>query len=589
MGVFGRLKEGVTVSQADAAIKTIATRLEEQYPDVNDSRSATVTRFTPLFNPAQEDQLRMVGLLMMIVVGMVLLIACVNVANLLLARASVREKEIGVRLALGAGRRRLIRQLLTESTLLALVGGALGLLFAFWGRDLLWQVRPPFIPDDAIDLTIDRTVLLYTIGLSLLTGVVFGLFPSLQSTKTNLTDTLHGGGRSGGYGRRHQRMRAGLVVAEISLAVVTLICAGLFIRSMQAAQQINPGFDTERIASMFLNPAGIGYSEEQTEQIYRDVIEKAAAIGGVASAAVSSNPPLGGGLMRSVIPEGEESSDNRGILTMNTTISPGYFKTMGIPMLRGRDFTEFDTSDVPAVAIINRATQQRFWPDEDPIGKRFTFITEEFKIEVVGIVQDTLVALGQPAQPTVYLPYKQRFAGAINLIIRSHGDPAAQLGAVQDAIRALDSDLAATNVRTIGQTLGQALWAPRFGAALLGVFGFLALGLAMVGIFGVMSYSVSQRTREIGVRIALGAQGKSILRLVVRQGMLLVAVGLVIGLALAFAASRALTSMLYEISAADPVAFIGISGLLCLAAMLACYLPARRATKIDPIVALRQE
>jgi len=465
----------------------------------------------------------------------------------------------------------------------------MGLVFAFWGRDLLWQVRPPFIQEDAIDLSLDRSVLFFTIGLSLLTGFVFGLFPSLQSTRTNLTDTLHAGGRSGGYGRRHQRIRSALVVAEISLAVVTLICAGLFVRSMQAAQEINPGFETERLASMFLNPAGVGYSEAQTEQIYRDVIEKAAAIGGVASAAVSSDPPLGGGLMRSVIPEGEESAENRGILTLNTTISPGYFQTMGIPLLRGRDFTEFDTGDAPAAAIINMATQKRFWPDEDPIGKRFNFITEEFKIEVVGVVQDTLLALGQPAQATVYLPYKQRFAGAINLIIRTRGDPTAQLGEVQDAIRAIDSDLPATNVRTIGQTLDQALWAPRFGAALLGVFGFLALILAMVGIFGVMSYSVSQRTREIGVRIALGAQGRSILSLVVGQGMILSGVGLAIGLLLALAASRALTSLLYEISPIDPVTFVGISGLLGLAALLACYLPARRATKVDPIIALRQE
>jgi putative ABC transport system permease protein len=258
-------------------------------------------------------------------------------------------------------------------------------------------------------------------------------------------------------------------------------------------------------------------------------------------------------------------------------------------MLRGRDFNDFDTAEAPAVAIINRATKNRFWPDEDPIGRRFHFITEEFKIEVVGVVQDTLLVLGQPAQPIVYLPYKQRFAGAVNVIIRSQGDPGVSLGQVQEAIRAIDSELPATNVRTIDQTLDQALWAPRFGAALLGVFGLLALALAMVGIFGVMSYSVSQRTREIGVRIALGAQGKSILRLVVRQGMILVALGLVIGLLLALAASSVLTSMLYEISAVDPVTFFGISGLLCLAAMLACYLPARRATKVDPIVALRQE
>ncbi len=589
MSVFGRLKPGTNVRQADAALKTIAAGLESAYPEANDSRSTTVTRFTPFFNPALENQLVLVFSLLMAVVAVVLLIACINVANLLMARASRREREIGLRLALGAGRARLIRQLLTESTLLALAGGALGLLLAAWGRQILWQIRPPGIPEDAVSLRMDPTVLGFTITVSLLTGVLFGLYPALQSSRLNLTETLSEGGRTGAPGRRLHLMRKILVGAEIGLAVPALIVAGLFIRSMQTAQEVDPGFETTRLAVMLVNPTGAGYSQEQTEQFYRQLIERVLAIGGVEAAAVASNAPLGGGIWRSVIPEGSTEAKDRGILTLNDSITPGYFKTMNIPLLRGRDFNDFDTADKPAVAVINESTQRRFWPNDNPVGKRFNFITESFMIEVVGVVKDTLTQLGQPPQPIVYLPAGQRFPGAAALLVRTRQDPAALLTDVQNAIRSLDRNVPVNNVRTMRQALSDALQGPRMGAALLGIFGGMALVLAAVGIYGVMSFSVSQRTREMGIRIALGARPGDVRNLVLRQGMLLIGIGLAIGIFLAWAASLAVRSLLFGISNLDPVAYLTNSLLLVAVAFAACAIPARRATRVDPIIALRYE
>ncbi len=587
MNVFGRLRQGVTVEQADAAISTIAGRLESEYPEVNTNRGATVTEFTPFFNPQQEEQLELMALFFMGIVGMVLLIACVNVANLLLARAATRGKEIGLRIALGAGRIRLVRQLLTESTLLAIMGGALGLLFAFWGRDLIWSFRPPGFGDDAISLDLDGSVLLFTAAIALATGLIFGLVPALQTTKPNLTQTLHEGGRGGGAGRRQHLLRSGLVVVEIALSLVALIGAGLFIRSMQAAQEIDTGFEMERLASLGLNPGGIGYGMGQADNFFDEVLERVSGVGGVEATALATNPPLGGGLMRTLIPEGWD--DSEGILTSNIAITPGYFETMDFQLLRGRDFTEFDTADTPAVAIINEATQRRFWPDEDPIGRRYHFITEEFQIEVIGVVSDTVFQIGQDPQPVAFVPFQQRFQLNSVLIVRTEGDPEAALGNIQDIIRAVDRNMPINNVNTIGQTLDNILQAPRMGAALLGIFGILALVLAMVGIYGVTSYAVSQRTREIGIRMALGAREGTVLGLVLKQGMILVAIGIAVGLVASLFAMRVAESMLFGISTSDPVTFGGVSLLLLAVALLANLLPARRVMRVDPVNALRSE
>jgi predicted permease len=554
---------------------------------VNTNRSASVTEFTALFNPQQEQQFQLIGLFFLGIVGMVLLIACVNVANLLLARAATREKEIGIRIALGAGRTRLVRQLLTESILLATMGGILGLLFAFWGRDLLWSFRPPDFPDDAITLSLDSTVLLFTVAIALATGLIFGLVPALQSTKPNLTTTLHEGGRGGGAGRRQQLFRSGLVVVEIALALVALIGAGLFIRSMQAAQEIDTGFEMERLASMGLNPGGIGYEPGQAENFFDEVLERVRGVGGVEAAALATNPPLGGGLLRTLIPEGWD--DSEGILTSNISVSPGYFDTMDFPVLRGRDFNEFDTAETPAVAIINEAAQRRFWPDEDPIGRRYHFITEEFQIEVIGVVADTVFQIGQDPQPVAFVPLQQRFQLNSTLIVRTEGDAEAALGNIQDVIRAIDRNMPINGVNTIRQVLDNILWAPRMAAALLGIFGLLALALAMVGIYGVTSYSVSQRTREIGIRLALGAREGTVLSLVLKQGMVVVAIGIAFGLVVAFFAMRVAETMLFGISTSDPITFAAVSLLLLSVALFANFVPARRVMRIDPVNALRSE
>jgi predicted permease len=587
MNVFGRLRPGVTVEQADAAIRTIAARLESEYPEVNTNRGASVTEFTPLFNPQQEQQVELIAIFFLGIVGAVLLIACVNVANLLLARAATREKEIGLRIALGAGRTRLIRQLLTESTVLAVVGGVLGLLFAIWGRDLLWSFRPPGFFGDSIDLSLDGTVLLFTAGIALATGLVFGLVPALQTTKPSLTQTLHEGGRGGGGGRRQHFLRNSLVVVEVALSLCALIGAGLFVRSMQAAQEIDTGFEMERLASMGLNPGGIGYEPAQADNFFDEVLERVRGVGGVEAAALATNPPLGGGLLRTLIPEGWD--DSEGVLTSNIAVSPGYFETMEIPLLRGRDFTEFDTMDTPQVAIINEAAQRFFWPDEDPIGRRYHFITEEFQIEVIGVVRDTVFQIGQDPQPVAFVPFQQRFQLNSILIVRTEGDPEAALGNIQDVIRAIEPNMPINGVNTIRQALDNILQAPRMAAALLGIFGLLALGLAMVGIYGVTAYSVSQRTREIGIRMALGAREGTILSLVLRQGMVLVVIGIGVGAVAALFAMRLAESMLFGISTSDPITFAGVSLLLLTVALVANLVPARRVMRIDPVNALKSE
>jgi predicted permease len=527
------------------------------------------------------------------IVGLILLIACANVANLLMARAATREKEISVRLAMGAGRYRLVRQLLTESILLALLGAGLGLLVAFWARDLIANLLPGIGGGFQfnVDLALDGKVLGFTFAISLVTGVLFGLFPSLQASNPQLARTLHEGGRGGGQGRRQQLVRSSLVVAEISLALVALICAGLFIRSIQAAQQVDPGYETFRLATIGVNPAGVGYDQGRAEQFYVELVEAAEAKGNVESAALAANGPLGFGLLRTFIPEGVP--DDEGIYTAVSEISPRYFETMGIPLVQGRDFTQFDNADSRPVAIINEATKELFWPNEDAIGKRFHFITEEFDIEVVGVVANVITTPGQPPQAVAYVPYPQRFQGFMTLHIRTPGDPQNALAEVQNLIREIDRDMPTANAATIEQSLANALQGPRAIAGMLGTLGGVGLALALVGTYGLMSYSVNQRKREIGIRIALGAQGNNVMVMVIRQGLMLVGIGVGIGVALSFGIMRLLaaqlSNFLFGISATDTFTFITVPLLLLLVGLAASYIPARRVLRVDPVSALRNE
>jgi putative ABC transport system permease protein len=592
ISIVGRLKPGVSVDHARSAMKTIASALEKEYPRDNPGRTCELY---PLNQSAlginQRRQFSLAGGVMMAVVGLVLLIACVNLANLLLAQAAKREKELTLRAALGAGRSRLVRQLLTESTMLSLLGGGAGLLIAFWGRNLLWSFRPPFLADGSIDLSFDSRVLYFTIAISLLTGLAFGIIPALKASNTDLNEVLKAGGRGGTMGWAHNRMRSLLVVSEIALALVALIGAGLFLRSMRKAQEINPGFESQKLFQYNFDLGALRYDQAYGQQFFRDALERVKTVPGVAAATISGNGVIGGGISGTIFREGEQTDpNNRGTLVGFDDVMPGYFSALRIPTLSGRDFTDFDGENTKRVVVINKAMADLVWPGQDALGKRFTIVVDPNQYEVVGIVGTTIVAaVGEDPQPVAYFPERQQYSPFASLIVRTTGNPEALMGAVRAQVNQLDHNLALTNGQTIGQLLAQGLWAARMGAALLGLFGLLALVLASVGIYGVLSYSVTQRTSEIGIRMALGAQSQQVLKLVLRQGMLLAAVGVLVGVAIALPVTRFAATLLYGVSPSDPFTYIVIAVLLLAVAFVACYVPARRATRIDPLVALRFE
>jgi predicted permease len=588
----GRLKPGLSRGQAEAELRTIASRLERDYPKENGGRSIAVSALADgAVGINQHDQFVVAGALMMGVVGLILLIACVNLANLLLARGVRREREICIRAAVGADRVRLIRQLLTESMASSLIGGLAGLLLAFAGVRLLWAYRPPFIERNDLDLSLNSHVLLFTFGLALLTGILLGLAPAIKGSRTDLATTLNAGGRSGTVSWRRGWLRSILVISEVALALIALVGAGLFIRSMQNAQKIDVGFESKHLFVMAFDLGSLHYDEAHGQQFYRDAIQRVTALPMVQSAAVASNLPLGGGLGRTVFPEGkDEVSGYRGTLTQLNDISPGYFDTLRIPLKRGRVFTDLDKKDTTPVAVINEAMASHFWLDQDPIGKRFHFFGETKLLEVVGVVGNTVInQIGEDPQPLVYLPLTQDYAPAATLQVLTPGEPRTTVATVRGQIQSLDRNLAITNVQTIEDVLNQGLWAPRMAAGLLTLFGALALALASIGVYGVLSYSVSQQTREIGVRMALGATPGEVLRWVVGQGLRLAAAGLLIGLIAGLALMHFVASLLFGISTHDPATFGAVALVLGLVAFLACYVPARRATKVSPIIALRYE
>jgi predicted permease len=592
LSIVGRLKPQVDVAQAQAALKTVAAGLEKEYP--RDNKGRTVELF-PLNQSAlginQRKQFSLAGGVLMSVVGLVLMIACVNLANLLLAQAAKREKELSIRAAMGAGRFRLVRQLLTESTVLSLLGGLTGLLVAYWGRNVLWSFRPPFLLDGSIDLSFDARVLGFTLVISLLTGLVFGIIPAIKASGTDINEVLKTGGRGGALGWTHNRLRGLLVISEIALALVALVGSGLFLRSMQNAQQYNPGFESQNLLQMNFDLGALRYDADHGQQFFRDVIERAKTVPGVVSASVSVNGIFGGGFLGTIFREGEQTDpNNRGTLVNFDDLTPGHFETMRIPLISGRDFTDFDRENTTRVAVINEAMARMLWPGQEPLGKRFAIVTEPDLVQVIGVVGTTVIAqIGEDPQPIAYLPMRQQYSPFATLVVRTNGNPEPLVGAVRAQIQPIDKNLAFTNGQTVQQILGQGLWPARMGAALLGLFGALALVLASIGIYGVLAYSVAQRTSEIGLRMALGAQPRQVLALVLRQGMLLALIGASVGIVVALPVARMAGSLLYGVSATDPITYASITLLLMAIALLACYLPAYRATRIDPLKALRVE
>ena len=589
-GVLGRLKPGVTREQAQSALQTVARGLEETYPRDNEKRSVVLLPLTQsAIDPNQRELFVKAGGVLLTIVGLVLLIACANIANLLLARAAVRGREMSIRLALGAERRRIFQQLMTESLLLALLGGALGLLFAYWGRALLWNFRPPFLPQNGMDLSFNGRVLGFTLLLCVLTSILFGLVPALQASRLDLAAELKEKTGRAAHSRRWRRIGNLLIVFEVALSLVALIGAGLFLHSLYVAQQSDPGFEREKLLIVLFNVGSVGMDKARGEEFYRQVQERVRAVPGVESVSLASNGPFNPGFLNSIKIEGQPATEKTLYSAVNT-VTPSYFQTLGIPLLRGRDFRETDGPQAPPVAVVNEAMASRFFPGQEVVGKRFAFFDEDTYIEIVGVARDSLQGgLNETPKPLIYLPLRQDYVPAVALCVRTAGDPAALVKTVRGEVQALDPNLPLIGVSTISEMTARVLWAPRMGAVLLTLFGSLALLLAAIGVYGVLSYSVSQRTNEIGLRMALGARPRHVLWLVLKQGMTLVGVGLVIGLGCGFVATRLIAGLLYGVSALDPLTFLCTPLLLAFVALLAGYLPARRAARVDPLTALRYD
>ncbi len=593
MFVYGRLAPGVTLEQARAQVAAIGHGLEQTYPDVNENRGFTVRPLAETtVNPAQRENFQIAGALMMTVVGLILLIACVNVANLLLGKAIARRREIAVRMSLGAPRGRIVRQLLTESLVLGLSAGVLGLAFAYWARSALWAMRPPFLQQSSLDLSLDAPVLGFTLGVALLTGVLFGLFPALRASRPGLVQDLKEGTEVEGGLARTFNFKNLLVTGQVALSLVALIGSGIFLRSLGEATRIDLGFEPGPLAMMTFDVSRQGYDEDRGEQFLNRVVERASQVPGIESAALATIVPLtGGGFMRTVNVEGRDAeAENNGILTPANVVGPGFFKTIGVELRKGRDFTSADRAGSRTVAIVNQAMADRFWPGEEAIGRRFSYYGEEEVWEVVGVVETSkYLNVGEDPRAQSYVPRLQDYNPAISLVVRAAGDPGQALETVRREIQSLDQALPITNPQTMATAVGQALWAPRMAALLLGVMAGLALLLASIGIYGVMAYSVHQRRHEIGIRMAMGARGADVLKLVLGQGMILVAVGLALGLGLALVAGRKIAPLLYGVSPLDLVTFTATSAVLAAVALIATLIPARRASTVDPVSVLRRE
>ncbi|MGH9845706.1 MAG: ABC transporter permease [Blastocatellia bacterium] len=589
LNVIGRLKPGASFAQVQANLTGIATELGRVFPDSNAQRLASVYTLAQSPNGPQNG-LRPMLTILMVIVGVVLLIACANVANLLMAKATGRRKEISIRLALGAGRGRLMRQLLTESLLLAVLGGGLGLLMTAWTANTLTAFLPPVGIPLKFDTSLDARVLLFTALATLLTGVLFGLLPAWQATRRDLTSALKEEAANASGGAQKARLRGALVVAQVALSVLALVCAGLFVRSLAAAQRVDLGFNPDNVLLASLDLTMNNYDEARAQNFYRELPVRIAAVPGVESVTLTRRTPLGAARASStsIEIEGYKPAQGEELSVGYETIAPEYFRTLEISLVRGREFTERDDERAVRVVVINDTLAARYWPGQDAAGKRLRYNNQWH--EIVGVARTIKYAeVNEIAKPFLFLPLRQNYQPAMTLAVRVNGDAAPVFAAIQRTLAQMDANLPIYDLRTLVDAIGVSLFLQRMAAKLLSLFGLLALALAAIGLYGVMAFAVSQRTREIGIRMALGARGADVMKLVVGQGMRLALLGLGLGLGGAWALTRLFKGVLVGVSASDPLSFAVVALLLGAVAGLACYLPARRATKVDPMIALRCE
>lgn len=594
--VMGRLKPGVSLRQAQSSMNVVAERLAEQYPATDKGVSVRViperlARPQPFAN----NIVPFIAGVFLALAALVLLLACMNVANILLVRATMRQREMAIRAAMGAGRGRLIRQMLTESIVLAVFGGVGGLALGVWASGAVASLLPPSRFPIQLDFSFDWRVFAYAMGAALFTGTLVGLWPALRAGRADVNSVLHGGGRSDTAGVSRHRLRSVLVVTQVAGSLVLLIVAGLFVRSLMRAQRVYMGFDPDHVLNFTLDPKEVGYDEARTKNFYRDLEEKVRALPGVQSVSLAFSVPMG------------PVDDGSSVYIEGHTLTPGqpppiviynhvdapYFDTMRVPLLRGRAFRENDDDKAPLVAIVNQTMAHQFWPNEDPIGKRFSLksATGPF-VQIVGLAGDgRYVFIGWDKEPYFFVPLAQNFAAYRTLQVRSSVPPENLIAPVQNEVRALDPNMPVSDVETMRHSLsgGNGFFIFQVGAILAAAIGLLGLTLAVVGVYGVVSFAASQRTHEIGIRMALGANRRDILRLVLRQGLVLVIGGVLSGMLLAWALTRSMATLLIGVSPTDALTFATATLLLGGIGLWACYAPARRAMRLDPMVALRYE
>jgi putative ABC transport system permease protein len=590
LNVISRLKPGVSIAQAQTEMDTISQRLAQNYSETNSGWSVRLTEL----RERMVGELRTALLMLFGAVAFVLLIACANVANLLLARSAYRKKEIALRTALGASRLRLVRQLLTESVLLSVVSGAIGLALSVWLTKLLVAISPAETPRFE-EISINWQVFLFAFGLTILAALLFGLVPALQTSRGNLNETLKESGRTGAPGATRNRIGSLLIVSEVALSFMLLAGAGLLIKSFMQLRKIDPGFNAGNVLAVRLTLPPRKYKQgEPRAQIYKQLVEQVKTVPGVQSAGAVLSLPLGGDTFnvgRGVLLEGRRPVPEEASNAAHLPVTPDYFRTLNIPLKEGRVFTDYDNEQAPKVVIVNETMARQLWPGESPVGRRFSIWRDEkFSREVVGVVGDTKSTLDKEGEQQMYVPYAQDATwGSLSLVVRTNGEPTAVAGSVREAIRGVDKGVALYNLKTMNDVVATSAAPRRVPMLLLSSFAGVAMLLAMIGIYGITSYYVTQRTHEIGVRMALGAQIADVLRLVLRRAMLLAVIGVGVGIAGAVAVTRYLSTLLFGVKPIDAITFVAVALALVLVALLASLIPARKATKVDPLTALRYE